>query len=162
MIYGSTCLASRCEMRWWVSDGKYGNASFLGTSIWVYTVIGRALNRDNYGAGCPLTLFLSPRRKVQFGVLNEPHCASPGRRKTLRAVSGFSSRLFLSVRGFEIPQKSQSIISRCSQIPWHSRRIWPGSTYFLMRSSGNRTSLNLSTLLVSKKRYSKCSPGGTL
>lgn len=40
-----------------VTGGKYGNASFPGTSfaVWVYTVTGYALNRDKYGARCPLS-----------------------------------------------------------------------------------------------------------
>ncbi|XP_054682118.1 uncharacterized protein LOC129206614 isoform X3 [Grus americana] len=61
VIYGSKCWASRCEMRWWVSDGKYGSTSFLGTFFprcspyELYTVTGRALNGRRYGAGCLLS-----------------------------------------------------------------------------------------------------------
>lgn len=55
VVYGSTCRASRREMRRWVSDGKYGNASSPGPSVWVHTVIGSALNRGEYGAGRPLS-----------------------------------------------------------------------------------------------------------
>lgn len=108
---------------------------------------------------------LVPRfREESFSALysNEPGCSFPGRKKTPLAVSGFSWCLFLSVRRFEIPQKSQSIISQWSQIPWHSSRVSPRKNYFLMQCFGNRTSLNLSTLPTSEKHYSECSPERTL